>query len=258
MKPQQNFRNNFMRSRVARLNVRPEFNDTVIDDQGNRAYWERAAVCSCLSEDSGQPDFSCQICHGRGYRYMNPEEIIVGVQSLSSTYKVGTLELYEPGTCMITPMSNVIMGYMDKLTFPDFRCAFSEVLRFSKDVYGLGVSKPLYRNICSIVSLTDAQYEYEEGVDFKVTDDRFHIRWLTPELSEKCDGKNFSLLYITTPVYLIVDVMHELRGTRSNQNSTEVTYRELQKQYKAQREQFTYGVSSPEPVEPNSEEGEGI
>lgn len=241
------------------MSVIPEYNDTVIDDQGNRVYWEQAMVCSCVTLDSGQPDFTCPICHGRGYRYLAPEELIVGVQSLSSTYKLGTLELYEPGTCLVTPMSNVIMGYQDRLTFPDFRCKFSEPLRFNSDEYGFGVSNPLYRNIVEVQGIADDKYMYEEGVDYEVTPDRHHIRWKTEGLAAQADKKSFSILYLTNPIYLVVDVMHELRGTRHNKQSPTVEYHELQKQYKCQREQFTYGVQDAEPVSrAESEEGEGV
>lgn len=222
-------------------------------------YWEQAMVCSCLSVDSGQPDFSCPLCKGRGYRYLAPEEIIVGVQSLSSTYKLGSLELYEPGTCMVTPMSNVIMGYQDRLTFPDFKCKFSEVLRFNSDEYKYGVSKPTYREILSALAVADDKYMFEEGVDYEITGDGRRVRWLSDALSREYDKKSLSILYFTTPVYLVVDIMHELRGTRHNKQSPTIEYHELQKQYKCQREQFAYYVSTPsQSNEPDNSEGEGI
>lgn len=255
--------NHVERARPARTNLYEELYDTAIDDQGNRAIWEQAAVCSCVSRDSGQPNFMCPICNGRGYRYLPPQEIIAAVTSLNGNFKLGTLELYEPGTAYCTPMSNVIMGYQDRLTWPDFTCKFSEVIRFDSTEWGMGVSRQTYRKIHKIVSLTDTQHEYEEGVDVEVSEDGYHIKCLTPEIAQMLDGKNLSLLYLTYPSYLVVDVLHELRGTRSDRiinaqkQKPGVTYRELPKQYRLQREQFTYGVSTPDPVEIPRDSGEG-
>ena len=100
---------------------------------------------------------------------------------------------------------------------------------------------------------------YEEGVDYEVTPDRQHIKWKTEGLAAQANKRSFSVLYLTNPIYLVVDVMHELRGTRHNKQSPTVEYHELQKQYKCQREQFNYDISTPSMSnEPDNSEGEGI
>lgn len=63
-----------------------------------------------------------------------------------------------------------------------------------------------------------------------------------------------SLLYLTTPSYIVVDLLHELRGTMSDRNSGgSETFRELPKQYKLQREDFIYKVNTPDPVQKDSD-----
>lgn len=239
----------------ARVNLYESEFDTLIKDRGIDAEWEQAVVCNCVSRDSGQPDFTCPICGGSGYRYLKPVQTRIAVTSLTGSYKMETLELREPGTAYITPKSSVIMGYHDRVRFPDFRCKFSEVLHWS-NADGKGISPQTYRNIKKVLFLADDQYEYEEGTDFEVTEDGYHLRWLNHDMLDQLDGKNLSLLYYTTPSYLVIDLLHELRGTFSDRKSPTETFRELPKQYKLQREDFMYKVNTPEPVEPADKEPE--
>ena len=247
----------------SRVNLYEELYDDLIDDRGHRAEWQRAAVCHCVSRDSGQPDFMCPTCGGSGYRYLPPQNILVVVTSLAGQIELKTLELREPGTAYVTPKSDVVMGYRDRLRFTDFNCIFSEVLQWSEANNGRGISPRTYRNIKNVISLVDDKYQYDIGIDFEITEDKYHLKWLNEDYIDKLDGKNMSLLYTTTPSYIVTDLLHELRGTISDRNSASKTFRELPKQYKVQREDFIYKVSEPEPIEkpenpsePNEEDGE--
>lgn len=238
----------------AKVNLYEELFDGVINDLGHWAEWQRAAVCHCVSRDTGQPHFLCPTCGGSGYRYLPSQRIKVAVTSFSGQIELKTLELREPGTAYVTPKSDVILGYRDRLVFPDFSCVFSEVLHWSEEADGRGISPKTYRNIESVISLTDAQYEYEKGVDFDITEDGYHLRWLNQDYIPQLDGKNMSLLYMTSPSYLVVDLLHELRATLSDRKTPEATFRELPKQYRVQREDFVYNVTQPSPVENSSPE----
>ena len=232
---------------VGRVNLYHEEFDNLIEDRGNWCDWYRASVCSCVSRDSGQPNFSCPICGGSGYRYMSPKRIKIAVTSLSSQeMQLKTLETREPGTCYVTPKSDVIMGYRDRLVFVDFRCIMSEVVHWDNEVRG--ISPRTYRNIKEVVSLADENYEYEQGVDFEITEDSYHLRWLRNDFIPQLNNKNLSLLYYTTPSYYVVDLLHELRATLSDRKAEDIRFVELPKQYKIQREDFIYGIQQPEPV----------
>ena len=169
---------------AGRVNLYEEEFDTLIKDRGHRALWERAAVCSCVSRDSGQPDFTCPICGGSGYRYLPPKEIVVAVVSFASKYEINSLELREPGTAYATPKADVIMGYKDRLRFPDFKCTFSEILHWNEAEDGRGISPKTYRSIKDVIFLADDEYEYEAGVDFEISKDGYHLEWMNEEKHE--------------------------------------------------------------------------
>lgn len=233
----------------ARVNIYEEELESLIQQRGHWANWERAVVCHCVTKDSGQPNFMCPTCGGSGYRYLPAKKIKVAVSSLNSQVELETLELREPGTAYITPQTDAILGYKDRLSFPEFRCIFSEVLHWSEEDDGRGVSPKTYRNIKEVLFLADDQYEYEVGVDFEITQDEHHLRWLNKDYIDNLDGKNMSLLYYTTPSYLVTDLLHELRATLSDRKTAEPTFRELPKQYKVNREDFIYKVETPEPIQ---------
>lgn len=156
--------------------------------------------------------------------------------------------LREPGTTYCTPLSDVIMGYHDRLTFSEFKCVFSEVIKWDHTEDGYGVSHKTYRNVKAPIFLGDTEYEYENNVDYEITEDRFHIRWLNPEYASKIDKTNMSFLYYTMPTYLVNDLLHELRATMSDRNTPKETFRELPKQYQLKREDFVYNIKKPTPI----------
>ena len=156
--------------------------------------------------------------------------------------------LREPGTTYCTPKADIIMGYHDRLIFPDFKCTFSEVIKWDSEEDGLGISHRTYHNIKSVIFLADDRYEYENGVDFEVTEDNYHIRWLDEEKARQIDKTNMSILYYTTPSYLVDDILHELRATMSDKDTPTETFRELPKQYKLSREEWAYKVKSPSSI----------
>lgn len=235
---------------AARVNFYEEDINKLVIDRGHNCVWEQAVVCNCVSRDTGQPDFTCPTCGGSGYRYLQSKDIKAAVMSFNSKFEMANLQLREPGTAYVTPPADVIMGYKDRLRFPDFLCKFSEVVHWNQKEDGVGISPKTYRNIKKVEFLADSEYEYECGVDFEITEDGYHIRWLNKEYLSKLDGRNMSLLYYTTPSYLVDDLLHELRGTLSDRKVEGESFREFPKQYRIVREDFIYHVKTPEPVKP--------
>lgn len=223
----------------ARVNLYEEELDILLDQRGNNAEWQKAIVCSCVSSDSGQPDFSCPICGGSGFRYTSPKKIIVGVTALSNNKILESVGLREPGCAYVTPKSDVIMGYRDRIRFPDFKCIFSQTIKWEG---ANTISNKTYRELKGVEYLADDKYEYEEGIDFKITPDNMHLEWINPKIFDSIKDRNLSIRYLTTPSYLVADILHELRATLSDRKTSSPTFRELPKQYKMVREDFIYNV----------------
>lgn len=242
----------------AKVNLYHELYEKLINDLGIDCIWEQAVVCNCVNHLTGQPDFTCPICGGSGYRYLQGKQIRVGVTSFDSRFTIDSLMLREPGTAYCTPKADVIMGYRDRLKFPDFKCKFSEVIHWNFEEDGLGVSPKTFRDIRDVIFLADEKYEYEKNIDFIITEDCYHIKFIDAEQAKLHDGKNMSILYYTTPSYLVDDLLHEVRSTMSDRNVPQETFRELPKQYKLVREDFHYAIKEPAPLEDSGISEEGI
>lgn len=223
----------------------------LINQKGMKVEWEQAIVCECLSEDSHQPDFGCEFCNGSGFRYLPPKPIRVVSTTFSSSVKLETIGVREPGTAYITPPSDVIMGYRDRLRFVDFKCKYSETIVINPETKFSDVT---HRNIKEVLFLVQGEFQYELGVDFEVTSDEYHIKWINDKTLP--DG-NLSFLYLTTPSYLVVDLLHELRATYVQHRVPKEEFREFPKQYQVRREDFIYGVEEPVNDIENSSEDVG-
>lgn len=215
-----------------------DYND-LIEHKGMKVAWEQAIVCECLSPDSHQPDFGCKLCNGSGFRYLPSKSIRVVSTTFSSSVKLETIGVREPGTAYITPPSNVIMGYRDRLTFVDFKCKYSETISINPETL---FSDKTHRNIREVIYLIQGESQYELGIDFEITQDEFHIKWLD---NNTLPQGNLSILYLTTPSYLVVDLLHELRATYVKHKVPVEEFREFPKQYQVRREDFVYGIDEP-------------
>ena len=246
-----------------------EFRD-LIQNHGIKCSWQQAIVCDCLTHDSMQPQFNCPKCGGSGYRYLPAKDIRVFVTSFHSRTQQDIMSLRESGTAYATPDIEVIMGFHDRLTFPDFKCKYSERLWVNTDS---NVSSKSYRNIKDVVAISHNDILFEKGIDFIISEDGYHVTFSKP-ISALVDVTEdelvngmvpISILYFTTPSYLVYDILHELRSHYTNRHVPEETFEEMPKQYIIKREDFMYNVktepdhvtkpSEPEVEEPVIDEG---
>jgi hypothetical protein len=88
-----------------------------IQEHGDRMRWEQASRCPCAAnDDTGQPDPTCDTCHGKAWEYHSPEPVRGIVDRLE--YRIDALEKlgdWAFGGCMVT---------LDPLHRPNFRDRF--------------------------------------------------------------------------------------------------------------------------------------
>lgn len=212
--------------------------DKLIKEKGMNVLWEEAMLCSCLAH-TGQPDYNCPHCKGSGFVYLEPKETIVASTKLVGKKVFDDIGMRETGTAYITSLSTVLLGYHDRLTFVDYNAKYSQTIHIK-----YGKSLKLKRKIKSIIAVKykDLFINLE---DVEIINDGWGIKLPHDVISEykskgKADDPNdfpVSILYITSPVYSIVDITHELRATSIG---TSNNFKELPKQYQIKREDFTY------------------
>lgn len=189
-----------------RADFKPEYFDNAISQKGYRAVWEQAMLCPCHDGISGQPEYHCPMCKGRGYYYFSAEETTVLVTSINGRKEQTPVGIRDAGTAYATPLSICDMGYRDRLTFMDFRAKFTETVIKSKDKEGLR-----YRCVKAIAAMYEGVV-YKEGLDFMVEDGEYqdYVVWSNNTIP---DGERYSIIYQIHPSYVCMGPIHEIRGT---------------------------------------------
>jgi hypothetical protein len=220
-----------------RADFKPEIFDTAIIQKGYRVVWQQSMYCSCINQQTGSPDYNCPACYGKGYLYFGDKLTRALVTSISDRKEVERIGVHEIGGAYLTPLSTDNVGYRDRFIFPDFTTKFSEVItRGSSDTDYL-------RYKCKgIVAVRQLNEIYIEDVDFKIiTDDskilgQSRIQWQAPSIDP---GTNYSILYMMHPYYIVMNPIHELRGTYTKyKGGGEEYFMQLPKQYQIKREDF--------------------
>lgn len=216
---------------VARADLDATLFDNAILQKGYRVVWEQGMFCSCADRNSGQPDYTCTACLGKGYIYFNPENIRALVTSISGNKDQNNrLGLDEIGTAYLTPSSKDKIGFRDRFTFLDFTIKFSEIIRGDSSL-----THKLRYPAKKIVTVRILNEEYLEGEHFTLSEDGWYLHW---KESPSYD-LTYSVLYTTNPVYIAIGPIHELRGTYTLKKGkgAEVFVR-LPDQYMIKREDF--------------------
>lgn len=218
-----------------RAEITPGLFDTAIKQHGYRMLWEQGMFCSCYNMQSGQPDYTCSTCKGKGYIYFNPTEIRGVTTSINGRKEQGKIGLDDMGTAYLTPPSDYNIGFRDRFTFLDFTTKFSEVI--IRDEHGTGeLTDKLRYPAKNILMVRVGDMEFKRGLHFNLSKDGTTIEWLDSHVYE---GVNYSILYTSNPVYIAIGPIHELRGTYSMKKAGGLeAFHQLPKQFQIKREDF--------------------
>jgi hypothetical protein len=211
---------------LGRVDFYPTDFDKAVDQHGAKVLWERSMLCSCLSEDSGQPDFNCLSCYGKGYVYFGSKEIKAVVSSMSGKKDHIPVGLLDVGTTMMTTRSMDRVGFRDRITFLDMKTSYSQVVTFTDNPDG----EALKYDCVEMVSIRVLGSEISE-TDYTIEGNR--IKFVPGLMSY---GERFSVLMMVRPAYIVIDMPHELRGQYIKFNHAEDTWYELPKQHMIKRE----------------------
>lgn len=228
-----------------RADFRPELFDSAILQKGLKVVWEQGMLCSCHDAISGQPNYNCPVCHDKGYVYFSPKKTRVLVTGLKAPRNQDHIGLEDMGVAYITPLSEDLMGFRDRITFPDFTIKYSEtIMKIDPSTvdgqYVLDVETSRYE-IIDVVCLRVLDQVYVRTQDFDISEDHKHFIWKNDKIPY---GTRFSILYTTHPSYILINPIHELRGTyvvSGTKSASQDRFIMLPKQYQIKREDFIVG-----------------
>lgn len=219
--------NKFMRGRVD-LHVKEIYN--FVEQRGVLAIWEKATLCSCQVENEREtmPDYNCPACHGKGYFYFDPQQVNVAFTNVAGQKEQTPIGLLDVGTALVTANPEYKIGFRDRLTFIDSETSYSEVRRYEGRIGGELLNYPIHEMIAVYkrnIEIPSSEYTWEAG--------KRELKFNEGVLNY---GEGFSVLYRIRPVYIVIDIPHELRGTYVKFQHKVDTYYPLPRQYMIKRE----------------------
>ena len=228
------FQEQLVRQDFGRADFKIELFDTAIRQKGYKVTWEQGMFCSCY-EKSGQTNYSCPVCKGKGYVYIRPADTRVLVTSINGHKEQEKTGLNDVGTAYLTPLSTDNVGFRDRFTFLDCTTKYSEVI--SKSTTNLDKLKYPALEIIAVMQLGK---EYYRGINFDIAPDPVtrstNLVWTK---DAPTPNSVFAILYVTRPVYICINPIHEIRGTYSMaKGEGQEYYVQLPKQFQIKREDF--------------------
>lgn len=204
------------------VSIRGESWDQLAQNRGIRFIHKVSAPCpnmTRLVDNNHDPD--CQFCDGSQILYIQEKEIF-GTFSSNTLEKMFEVQgVWEIGSAVISFPTEYADGtqadfnIFDKLYCPDFQIRLSDLKEYN-DEASMGVKYPIIR-VCNMTSVVNGVLkEYVEGTDFNTVDG--NIVWvvgLEPSYNDIEEiGEVLSITYNASPVYKVMQTLHEIRATQ--------------------------------------------
>ena len=216
---------------MAEIKLNQQNFEELITRRGIPVKWERSMRCSCWSEDSGQPQYSCKACQGWGYVYEPPiEEDAVLVMALQMNrndtpqgeFRLGDAVMTVPMRKRTTNEQGLIeyvdipiynIGEWDRVSLMNTTFRSHEHLVRGQGVYGRMPDTLRNPDVTSVLKVakmdatTGSVTEYIEDEDYQVFGN--YIQWASGQ--GPSIGDRYSVLYYHRPVYIVYQQLPQHR-----------------------------------------------
>ena len=220
------------------FSIRPENFDQILQQRGVRFIHERATPCpNILTADNNAHEPNCPFCDNNGMLHYGQHEI-VGVFSGNAIQKTFEAHgVWEIGTAVVTLPTTYPDGTradfngFDKLTIPDHIVRLWEIKEYEPRPGNIQELRYPIVEVDYVSSIShDGQTlkQYYKGIDFNINADG-NIVWILgrqPRFDARTGhGEVLTWSFFAHPVYLVVQVLRELRITQGMVNGKKVPIR---------------------------------
>lgn len=196
--------------------------------RGRRVKWQETITCSCVNIDSGQPQYECGACKGKGYVLSEPVEDVVLLMSVTHNKEFEEMAgIFEIGDAIMTvgrfvpeinPKTNLVnkqsrgrenpifhIGMYDLITLTDDEYKTSEVLTKATPYYMRPADTLLNHDVIDVKSIRHMNPQtgditiYEKDKDYTWKDNK--ITWISQALG---DGEQYTVQYTHRPVFIVL------------------------------------------------------
>lgn len=222
--------------------IRGESFDQLLQSRGIRFTHSKAVPCpNILTLDSNAHEPLCPFCDNNGFQHYDPKDIwgILSGNSIQKTFEAHGV--WEIGTAVITFPTDYPDGTFadftafDKLVIPDFTVRLWELNQYEVRPGNLQQLRYPIQSVdraSSILQHGQVEKIYKQGVNFNISaqGDIAWIYGMTPAV-----GEVLTWSFYAYPVYLVVQVLRELRVTQEMVNGQK-TPRRLPQQVLVRRD----------------------
>ena len=201
--------------------LRSESFEDVVYRRGHPVVWQQAMKCTCWSEDSGQPDYNCDVCDYNGYIYLPPiKSRYVLVLSLIwqrdftpvGEHRLGDAVATVPYYKKFRDEDNRFqkefnelyhIGEWDLIVLQDSEFRSQELLRRGEAIYKRSPDTLRNKHAVKVKNVFTVEsgeiINFEEGIDFKLEGNE--INWFSG--CGPAEGQRYSVVYFHNPVYVV-------------------------------------------------------
>ena len=218
----------FMPLHIPDPSIRGESWDQLLKNRGVRFLHQRMAACpNMLNLEDGSHSPVCPVCDGQGMFKYSEKEIFGVVVSNSLDKQYEFQGYWEMGSAVVTMPTEYPDGKQaeflsfDKLVLPDFTVRMWEMKEYSVQPSNKQYLRyPIHNTDGVFAVIDDVLVEYIEDTDFTVSTDGA-IQWISPPPV----GQTLTIQYFASPVYVVVNLLKELRVSQQLENGQKVSKR---------------------------------
>lgn len=210
--------------------------EQLLEQRGIRFIHEKATPCpNILTEDNNAHEPNCPFCDNNGMIHYGAREIwgVFTGNSIQKTFEAHGV--WEIGSAVVSfpnfyPADNTEADFngFDKLTIPDYTVRLWELKEYEPrpgNIQDLRYPIVKVDYVSSVSNDGKTLKQYYEGTDFNI-DSNGSIEWIDgrqPKYDRlKEHGEVLTWAYFAHPVYLVVQLLRELRVTQEFQNGNKV------------------------------------
>lgn len=186
---------------------------------------EKAVRCPCQTE-GGSPLISCNNCHGFGWIFVNPIETIAIITAINSENKYKSWSVENMNRANISLMHQNRLRYFDRITIDDSISEISENRAVRKNGTGKYFCFLSYKviEILAIFKYTDSVSPLQKIDSSKYTTEGSKIIFNDGVVGE---NEMISFTYTFKAQYNVLDIPHNVRGSRIMDNGGNLKYMNL-------------------------------
>lgn len=224
--------------------------DNAIWENGYRVWVEDAVSCPCKGMGAA-PQSTCNNCLGTGWIFIAPKETRALMTSINKNTKYKDWNPQFIGTVAITPISEIKLSFMSRVTIKDNTSRFSEVVllrnipnpvdNFTKYVF------LTYRpnNVLSVYMYDGSNNKLLkiDSSNYRSSLNPFVIEVDISILGESHNGA-ISVTYTHELSYNVIDIPHDMRITKEYDNTNKRSIVDMPVSAIGRKSQYELGIAS--------------